>query len=111
MLELERNAHCVVFQNDPEKGYHWNDSSRYLHAYSLTCLHTVYCYKHKGYGLMTRLRLGLVHSMNINSIIIYKTVLYLFVVMVWISNNLKKKPLSLTHPLVTFYLLNDSKNP
>ena len=61
MLELERNAHCVAFQNDPEKGYHWNDSSRHLHAYSLTCLHTVYCYKNKGYGLMARLPLGLVH--------------------------------------------------
>ena len=32
MLELERNAHCVAFQNDSEKGYHWNDPSWHLHA-------------------------------------------------------------------------------
>ena len=25
MFELECNAHCVAFQKDPEKGYHWND--------------------------------------------------------------------------------------
>ena len=31
MLELQHNAHCVSFQKDPEKGYHWNDPSRYLH--------------------------------------------------------------------------------
>ena len=39
-LELERNALCVAFQKDPEKGYHWNDSSRHLYAYSrheVTC--------------------------------------------------------------------------
>ena len=30
MLELERNAHCVAFQKDPEKGYHWNDPSRHV---------------------------------------------------------------------------------
>ena len=34
MLELQRNAHCVAFQKDPEKGYHWNDPGRHLHAYS-----------------------------------------------------------------------------
>ena len=34
MLELQRNAHCVAFQKDPEKGYHWNDPSRHLHAYN-----------------------------------------------------------------------------
>ena len=34
MLELERNAYCVAFQKDPEKGYHWNDPSRHLHAFN-----------------------------------------------------------------------------
>ena len=34
MLELERNAYCVAFQKDPEKGHHWNDPSRHLHTYS-----------------------------------------------------------------------------
>ena len=34
MLELERNTHFVPFQKDPEKGYHWNDPRRNLHAYS-----------------------------------------------------------------------------
>ena len=34
MLELERNAPCVAFQKDSEKGYHWSDPSRHLHAYS-----------------------------------------------------------------------------
>ena len=33
MLELEHNTHCVAFQKDPEKGYHWNDPSQNLHAY------------------------------------------------------------------------------
>ena len=33
-------AHCIAFKKDPEKGYHWNDSSRHLHAYSL---HEVVC--------------------------------------------------------------------
>ena len=23
-------AHCVAFQKDPQKGYHWNDPSRHL---------------------------------------------------------------------------------
>ena len=41
MLELERNEHCVAFQKDPEKGYHWNDPSRHLHAYSRQ--HDVVC--------------------------------------------------------------------
>ena len=27
MSELERNAHCVAFQKDPEKMYHLNDPS------------------------------------------------------------------------------------
>ena len=40
MLELKLNAHCVAFQNDPEKGYHWNDPSQHLHAYSR---HEVVC--------------------------------------------------------------------
>ena len=40
MLELERNAHCVAFQKDPEKGHHWNDPSRHLHTYSR---HEVVC--------------------------------------------------------------------
>ena len=40
MLELQRNAHCVAFQKDPEKGYRWNDPSRHLHAYSR---HEVVC--------------------------------------------------------------------
>ena len=40
MLELERNTHCVAFKKDPEKGYHWNDPSRHLHAYSR---HEVVC--------------------------------------------------------------------
>ena len=35
MLELERNAHCVALQKDLEKGYHWNDPKRHLHAYSI----------------------------------------------------------------------------
>ena len=30
MSELERNAHCVAFQKDPEKMYHLNDPSRHL---------------------------------------------------------------------------------
>ena len=34
MLELERNAHFVAFQKDPEKGHHWNDPRWHLHAYS-----------------------------------------------------------------------------
>ena len=33
ILELEHNTHCVAFQKDPEKGYHWNDPSQNLHAY------------------------------------------------------------------------------
>ena len=40
MLELQCNSHCVAFQKDPEKGYHWNDPSRHLHAYSR---HEVVC--------------------------------------------------------------------
>ena len=40
MLELQRNAHCIAFQKDPEKGYHWNDPSWYLHSYSQ---HEVVC--------------------------------------------------------------------
>ena len=34
VLELECKQHCVTFQKDPEKGYHWNDPSRHLHACS-----------------------------------------------------------------------------
>ena len=34
MLELQHNAHCAAFQKDPEKGYHWNDASWHLNAYS-----------------------------------------------------------------------------
>ena len=30
MLELERNAHCVAFQKNLEKGYHWNDPTRHV---------------------------------------------------------------------------------
>ena len=53
MLELERNAHCVAFQNDPEKGYHSNDPSWLLHAYSR---HEVVCetwfrVKNQGFGI------------------------------------------------------------
>ena len=33
MLKLEHNAHCVAFQKDPEKGYHWNDPSRHLRTF------------------------------------------------------------------------------
>ena len=40
MLELQGNAHCVAFQKDPEKAYHWNDPIRHLHAYSR---HEVVC--------------------------------------------------------------------
>ena len=40
MLELERNAPCVAFRKDPEKGYYWSDPSRHLHAYSQ---HDVVC--------------------------------------------------------------------
>ena len=40
MLELQCNTHCVAFQKDPEKGYHWNDPSWHLHTYSQ---HEVVC--------------------------------------------------------------------
>ena len=53
MLGLERNAHCVAFHKDPEKGYHWNDPSRHLHTYSR---HEVVCktwfgVKNQGFGI------------------------------------------------------------
>ena len=34
MLELKCDVHRVLFEKDPEKGYHWSDPSRQLHAYS-----------------------------------------------------------------------------
>ena len=34
MLVLEHNALYVAFQKDPENGYHWNDLSGHLYAYS-----------------------------------------------------------------------------
>ena len=44
------------------------------------------CYNHKRIRLMTRLCIGWAFYVNINSIIILKTALILFVVMVWISS-------------------------
>ena len=40
MLVLEHNALYVAFQKDPENGYHWNDLSGHLYAYSR---HEVVC--------------------------------------------------------------------
>ena len=40
MLVLEHNAFYVAFQKDPENGYHWNDLSGHLYAYSR---HEVVC--------------------------------------------------------------------
>ena len=51
MLELERNTHCVAFKKDPEKGYHWNDPSRHLHAYSRHEVVCVTCLQVKNQGI------------------------------------------------------------
>ena len=53
MLELEHNAHCFAFQKDPEKGYHWNDPRRHLHAYSrneVVCV-TLFRVNNQGLGV------------------------------------------------------------
>ena len=45
------------------------------------------CYNHKGIRLMTRLRLGLSRLRDLNSITIFKTVLILVAVVLWLSNH------------------------
>ena len=118
------------------------------------------CYNHKGITLMTRPLGEWTVYVNMNSITIFKTVLILFALVVWISNQLltflsltwlddkrttllstlnkigcklieamessliekllfgnsffdlkKTSSFFLLHPLITFYLLKDSKKP
>ena len=51
MLELQRNAHCVAFQKDREKGYNWNDPSWHLHAYSRHEVVCVTCFRVNNQGI------------------------------------------------------------
>ena len=51
MLELESNAHCVAFQKDPEKGYHWNDPSWHLHARNRHEVVCVTCFRVNNQGI------------------------------------------------------------
>ena len=51
MLELSRNAHCVAFQEDLEKGYHWNDPSRHLHDYNRHEVACVTCFRVNNQGI------------------------------------------------------------
>ena len=51
MLELQRNTHCVTFQKDPEKEYHWNDLDRHLYAYSRHEVVCETCFRVKNQGI------------------------------------------------------------